>query len=135
MFYEFDLTVPANTLAASPEELEIPLSAGTVVAVEVQFPAGCSGMVYVAIFRSGHQVWPGDPDEAISGENARIPWTEDYDLDDPPFGFVLRGWSPGATYDHKITFRFSLLDLTTAQGQRGLGGLLARMARVLIGAK
>ena len=135
MFYEFGLTVTANTLKASPVELEVPLNAGTITAIGVQFPAGCSGLVFVTISRSGHQIWPGDPDEAIAGEDAIVSWAEDYDLDDPPFSLLLRGWSPGTTYDHKITFRFSLLSLETAQGQRGLGGLLSRMARVLIGGK
>ena len=133
MFYEFDLTISANTAKSSPKELEVPLNAGTVTAVGIQFPAGCSGLVEVAIFRSGHQVWPGDPDEVIKGEDAIVSWTEDYDLDDPPFGFVLRGWSPGTTYDHTITFRFALLDLDTARDQRGLGGLMQRLARAILG--
>ena len=131
MFYEFDLTIPADTPAASPEELEVPLSAGTVTRVEVQFPPGCSGLVKVAVFRSGHQVWPGDPDEAIKGEDALVWWPEDYDLDDPPHAFLLRGWSPGTAYDHTITFRFALLPLELKAQVGAQLGLLQRIARFL----
>ena len=131
MFYEFVLAVPANTAKAAPAELEVPLDAGAVVGVSVQFPRGCRGEVQVAIFRSNHQVWPGDPDTYISGDDAIVPWVEDYDLDDVPYSFLLRGWSPTTRFAHNITFRFNLLPLDTARAQRGAGGLLARVARML----
>ena len=133
MFYEYDLTVPANTLKAAPVELEAPLNAGTVTRVEVQFPAGCSAMVGVSIFRSEHQVWPGDPDEDIAGEDALVWWSESYDLDDRPFALTLKGWSPGTTYQHIITFRFALLPLAEVQAARAAPGLLRRLGDMLLG--
>jgi len=133
MLFEYPLTVPADTAEAAPVTLDAVLAAGTVIRVDVQFPAGCSAMVYVSIWRSEHQVWPVNLDEAIAGEDAIVSWPESYDLDDEPFGFEVRGWSPGATYDHKITLRFALLSLEEAQSSRGLPGLLRRIAALFLG--
>lgn len=133
MLFEYPLTVPADTAEASPETLDAPLCAGTVTRVGVQFPAGCAGMVYVSIWRSDHQVWPVNLDEAIAAEDYVVEFPVSYDLDDDPFGFELRGWSPGTTYEHKITFRFALLSLEEAQSARGLPGLLRRLAALLLG--
>jgi len=133
MLFEYPLTVPADTAEASPEPLECPLAAGTVTRVAVQFPAGCAGMVCVSIWRSDHQVWPVNLDEGIAGDNTVVEWPESYDLDDDPFGFEVRGWSPDTTYDHVITLRFALLSLEEAQSARGLTGMLRRLAALLLG--
>lgn len=133
MLFEYPLTVPADTAEASPETLEILLCAGTVTRVAVQFPAGCSGMVYVTVWRGEHQVWPVNLDEAIAGEDHVVEFPVSYDLDDEPYALEVRGWSPGTTYDHKITFRFMLLSLEEAQSARGLPGLLRRLAHLLLG--
>lgn len=133
MLFEYPLTVDAGTAQGEGEPLEALLCAGTVTRVAVQFPAGCAGMVYVSIWRSDHQVWPVNLDEAIAGDNAVVSWPESYDLDDEPFGFELRGWSPGTAYPHVITFRFALLSLEEAQSARGLPGLLRRIASLFLG--
>jgi len=131
VFYEYDLTVPKATAAAAPTELEVPLSAGKVVSVHIQFPPGCAGLVNVAIHRSNHQVWPGDLDSSIKGDGTIVGWIEDYDLADPPFGFTLRGWSPGSRYAHTISFRFGLLPLPAAAGPSPELGILERVAQFL----
>jgi len=133
MLFEYPLTVPADTAEAAPATLECLLSAGTVIRVDVQFPAGCAGSVYVTIWRHDHQVWPVNLDEAISGDNTVVTFPVSYDLEDEPFSFLVKGWSPDTTYDHKITFRFALLSLEEAQGARGLPGLLRRLAALILG--
>lgn len=133
MLFEYPLTVPANTAEADPVTLEALLSAGTVIGVSVQFPAGCAGMVYVTIWRHDHQVWPVNLDEAIAGDNTVVSFPVSYDLDDEPFAFTVKGWAPDTTYDHKVTFRFALLSLEEAQGARGLPGLLRRLANLILG--
>ena len=131
MFFEYALTIPANTPAAAPVELDAPLAPGTVARVDVQFPAGCRDLVHVSIWREQHQVWPVNLDGHITSEGQTVSWPEDYDLDDEPFTFTLRGWSPNTDFPHVITFRFALLPLETAQSARGAGGLVSRLARFL----
>jgi hypothetical protein len=133
VLFEYPLAIEADTAEADPATVDCLLSAGTVIGVSVQFPAGCAGMVYVSIWRGDHQVWPVNLDEAISGDNTVVSFPTSYDLADQPFAFEARGWSPGATYDHTVTLRFSLLSLEEVQSARGLPGLLRRLANLLLG--
>jgi len=135
MLYEYALTVPLATPASAPTTLEVALSAGTVTQVSVQFPAGCRGLVRVAIYRSNHQVWPGNLDGYLAAENHVIIWPDDYDLTDRPFSVQLRGWAPATQYPHTITFRFAVLELERKREAAGIASGLRRMAEVLLGRK
>ena len=108
MFYEFALTVPANTAQAVPAELEMPLSPGTVVQVGVQFPRGCVGLVHVQVLDAEHQVWPTNLDGDIAAEGFTVSWPEDLDLADSPYTLTLRAWNDDDTFPHTVTFRFAL---------------------------
>jgi hypothetical protein len=133
MFFEYPLTVIAGTTKADPATLECLLAAGAVTRVDVQFPAGCVGIVHASIWRRDHQVWPVNLDNDIAGEDAIISWPESYDLDEEPFAFTVKAWAPTTTYPHTITFRFALLTLEEMQGARQAPGLLRRLAQVLLG--
>lgn len=112
MFYEYRLTIPANTLATSPTEEEVELEHGRIVGVEVQFPRGCVGLVRVRIRRELHQLWPSNPDGDILAEEARIGWQEDYELTEEPYTVTLQGSNEDDTFPHTIRFRFNLLPLS-----------------------
>lgn len=131
MFFEYSLAVEANTLKRSPATVDAILCVGTVSNVSVQFPAGCAGMVYVSIRRGGRQVWPGNPDDAISGEDAIIWWPEAYPLDELPYAFEVRAWSPGTTYDHTITVRFAVEPLLKVEPEEVLEVLAPGLAELL----
>jgi len=109
MFYEYDLTIPANTPATALSELEAVLDVGRIVGVEVQFPRGCVGLVHVAVRRELHQLWPTNPDGFIAGENANIKWSEDLDLLEAPYTLTLVGYNEDDSFPHTVTFRFNLL--------------------------
>ena len=111
MFFEIPLLIPADTPEAEPATEDAELCAGIVSRVAVQFPAGCSGMVYVSIWRGGHPLWPTNIDEGFAGEDSIIDFPESYTLDEPPYTLELRGWGPDTTYNHTVTFRFSVLPL------------------------
>ena len=112
MFYEFTLTIPANTPATAPVESEVVLDHGRIVAVEVQFPRGCVGLVHVTINRELHQLWPSNPDGNIAGEDARISWSEDHPFLEVPYTLQLWGWNLDDTFPHTITFRLNLLPIS-----------------------
>jgi hypothetical protein len=133
VFFEFPVTVTAGTLKAAPAVEELLLSAGAITRVDVQFPAGCSGMVHCSIWRGDHQLWPVNLDNDIAGEDAIVSWPESYDLADEPFSVIVKVWSPGTTYDHTITFRFALLSLEEMREARQAPGLLRRLSQLLLG--
>lgn len=111
MFYEFKLTIPANTTSAAPTEEVVEISPGRVVAVEIQFPRGCFALVHVAILQELHQLWPSNPDGDIAAEWANIHFEEDHLIDQEPYQLTLRGWNEDDTFPHTITFRFNIMPL------------------------
>ena len=133
MLYEYPLTIAANTAEAAAVTMDAPLAPGTVARVDVQFPRGCVGLVHVQIWRSEHQVWPGNVDGNISAEGLVVSWPEDYDLEDEPLTLSLRGWNNDDTYPHTITFRFSVLPLDAKQEARESAGLLRRIGEAIFG--
>lgn len=131
MFYDKVLTIPANTLAASPEELELQLTHGVITHVEVEFPPGCHGMVYVYVRRGSHQVWPTNPDSQFASDGRAIVWDDYYELFDDPYVLTVGGYSPDTSYDHEITFRFEVTPQEIAERSKVQEGLLHNIGRLL----
>ena len=109
MLYEFDIEVKAKTKKDSPKEQELNLTHGIVHRIEIEFPAGCRGYVFLVIYHRQHQVWPSNLDDAFDAEGYTIPMTEHFDLTEPPHNLLVKAWSPQATYDHTITVRVGIL--------------------------
>lgn len=109
MYYDFSFTVPANTTKKSAEELDVKLTSGVVHRVEVGFDSGCRYMVYVAIKKGLHQVWPTNPQGAFNSDNFTIVINEFYPLTTAPYMLRLVGWSPNTAYEHTVHLRFGVL--------------------------
>lgn len=130
MLYSFALTIPANTPATAPEELEVELVPGIIHRVEVQFPFGVLAFAHVQVLRGVHQAWPSNPDADLASEGAIIGWDEHYELPVGETILTLRGWNLDDTWDHTITFRFAVFEETRG-GPVGPAGLLGRIADFL----
>jgi hypothetical protein len=115
MFFEYQLTIDANTERGLPATLDAPLCAGVVTRVDIQFPSGCNGLAHASVWRGEHQVWPVNLDGDIAGDDTIVTWPESYSLDDESFSFTLKGWNEDDTYKHCVTFRFTLLSLEEAE--------------------
>jgi len=109
MFYEYRLTVPPNTPATAPVTQEIPLHPGRIVAMAVQLPRGCVGLVHAQILESLYIHWPSNPDSSFSGDATVIEWQESFDLDPTAPRLRLVGWNLDDTFSHTITFRINVL--------------------------
>jgi hypothetical protein len=108
LFFSFDLTVAANTLAGAPVKLTAQLPPGTIHRVEVQFPTGCVGLVHTAAFRGAHQVWPTNDSFDLASDGWLVAWDDEYDLDAAPFSLELRARSDDDTYTHVVTWRLAM---------------------------
>lgn len=106
MQYRFSLEIPAGTLEASPVSLEVPVSYGKLKRYVLFFPAGHAGKTFVQVWYRGRQILPTTLGAAFRGDDLVIDSPEDYPIFDPPFELELRGWSPGATYDHTVFCQF-----------------------------
>jgi len=118
VFYEFDLTIPANTPKESPAELDVTISAGTIEQIEVQLPRGLRSLVHTVAIRGSHQLWPTNPDGSIKGDDARIIWGENFPLIHAPFIITLLGWSPGTSFSHVVTWRFQVASVPVQEAEK-----------------
>lgn len=104
------LTVPAGTTFEEPATKTLKLSHGTIAEVEIMFPAGCSGLVHLAIDDGGHQAFPTNPDGSFIGDDQLITMSDSYPILEAPFSVKLRGWSPTATLDHNVYVEISVAE-------------------------
>lgn len=109
MLYDYELTVPANTLEAAPARRVVIVGPGRITRVGVQFPAGCAGLVHARISRWGHQLWPTNPDGWLTANGHVIAWDDDVDVSDPPMTVLLEAHNLDDSYQHTLTFRFGVL--------------------------
>jgi hypothetical protein len=108
MFFDFALTVPANTPASAPLEQLVTLVGGEITWWQIQFPRGCVGLVHVKVRDELHQVIPINSDGDVSGDDQRIDTFDSIVLNDDPFNLRLVGWNDDDSYPHTITFRFAV---------------------------
>jgi len=130
MRFAYDLTVPADTAASSPETLDVQLVPGTLTWMGIRFYRGCHYQVYVRVRDALHVIVPVADSEPINGDGEIIPVPLEYELSGKAPIITFEGWSPGTSYDHKIRFYFDLEPKGASERQAILdllfGGLLKR---------
>lgn len=134
MYYDFAVTVPANTLDANPHTQELKLTAGVIQNVRVLFPPGPHGMVKVRLMHEAHQFLPTNPDGYFASDNEPITIDEYYTLDAEPFGLTVVASSPGTAYPHTIPIRIGVLRPEEVEASSGLMSALRKFLN-LIGVK
>jgi len=118
MLFTHTLTVPANTSEGAAVSDKLELDHGVITRVEVEFPAGCAGLVYVHIDRALHQVWPTNPDGRLRSDGRAIVWADYQEMFAEPLELDLVGYNLDDTYQHQVLFRFELTPRAIAE--RGL---------------
>ena len=109
MYYDFTLTIPANTTERALKKDTVKLTHGIIHRVEVEFPSGCGGLVHVKVLQALHQAFPTNPEGNFSSDGYTISFRDHYKLLSEPYQLTLSGWNEDDTYPHTITFRFGLL--------------------------
>jgi hypothetical protein len=131
MFYEFSLTVPADTEADDPEELDVHLTHGVITYIEIEFAPGCHRLVEAYVRDGLHQLVPTNPDETIKSSGRAVAFQEYYELLSPPYLLTIGGFSPGTSYDHDIIFRFEVTPQEIAERGKTSQGMLDKIGRLL----
>lgn len=102
MRYHASLTVPAATLASAPASTKFSVSAGRITEVEIMFPPGQVGRVYLQLWYNDKQIYPTSLGQAFRGDDHLITFGDSYPLDDEPYELELRAWAPTASYEHTV---------------------------------
>ncbi len=110
MYYLFEVTIPAVTLQANPVTQRVAINQGTISFIEVHFPQGCAGLVRACIDYNSIQILPWNKDASLYGDNRLYKVDLNLPLKDPPYEFVVRGWSDDDTYPHIVSVGIMLLE-------------------------
>jgi len=110
LIFTKSLTIPANTPENHPANTKIDVCYGLVYRVEIQFPAGCAGLVGFALFDGLHQVYPSSPGEWFITDNFTIAFDDRYLKLTEPFVFDLFGYNLDDTYPHTVYLRLGIVD-------------------------
>ena len=108
MYFVFAVTVPALTTPSAPIIQELPLLRGTIYRMEVEFPAGCAGLVSVSLWREGRQLWPSNSEAGLVSDGYVIGWDEDYDISDRPLSVVIHATNMDDSYPHTVQVRIGI---------------------------
>lgn len=108
MFYEYQVTIPANTLEAAPITSVMKIEKGVIEYAEVQFPIGTRCLVHVQVAYHGHQIWPINRTGNITSDGYVVPLNDPVEIDEPPYELVFTGWSEADTFDYDINLRLTV---------------------------
>lgn len=111
MLFDFDLTIPAGTLATAPVLAKAHLIAGTITEIRVKFPPGPATLVHVVIKDKSFQLMPINPEATLNVDDETVTDVLEYPLTEAPYDLDLMGWSPTAVFAHTITFQFQMAPL------------------------
>jgi len=103
------ITIPANTLESSPKEEELLIEEQFVERIEIDFPAGCSGMVNLRIYYGVRKYWPDNPGGHFTSDDYTIVFPVYKKLPEDRTTLKLVGWSPGTQYDHTLIVRVNTI--------------------------
>jgi hypothetical protein len=103
------LTVPAGTTFNNPATKIVRLSYGIITEIEITFPAGCAGLVHLAIDHYEHQAFPTNPDRDFIGDDHTTTLSDSYPVTEAPYSVKLRGWAPTTTLSHNVYVELSVL--------------------------
>lgn len=120
MFYEFPITITANTLESVPKEQELKLCAGVIQKVHCLFAPGPHAMVAFRLMEGGHQYLPTNPDGDIASDDEVWKADDEYYELGAPYILKFVGYSPGTTYPHTLRLRIGILRPEDVEKQSGM---------------
>ena len=123
MFYDFAVTVLANTLESAPKEQTLKLTTGVIQKVSILFPPGPHGMVKLKLLEGGHQFLPTNPEGYFASDDEVLDIDEFHELTSAPYSLKAVAYSPDTIYPHTISIRIGIL--RPEDVEKGSGLMLA----------
>lgn len=108
MIITHELTIPADTAEANAVEENIQLAYGTLTKIWVCFPPGPFGWVYVAVLDKLNPLCPAVEGQSLHWDGYPFEFNYNHKMHEEPFELTVKGWSPGALFEHTITLIFEL---------------------------
>lgn len=125
----FTVTIPKNTVKASPVTVDTTFNYGTVDEIEIDVPPGPSGLMGFQIAYGQQVIIPYSDSEYIVADNNRIRWPLT-NFPDGQFWAVI-GYNTDI-YDHTIYVRYLIDDTATGNLVQQARSIVPQPAEVVV---
>lgn len=108
MIYCSTITTPKLTDQGQAKKTLLEVNRGLIWKIEVEFPAGCCGLVHIQIFDGSYQLFPATPRESLRGEGVIVSYDDLYLKSFPPWQLKIVTWNEDEKYDHTLQIRIGM---------------------------
>lgn len=120
MVYEFEITTTTSHTSTNLKKTSMHLYKGMMHQLDIISFAGSMGVLYVALFHGGHQLFPSNIGRYFRLGGERLSYMERYNLNTEPF--IIDAYSylyhpDGVSYDHDCLIRIGLLTRDEIMGR------------------
>lgn len=116
MIYSFAIETAITYSATNKLKTDLKLTAGIIHQIDIVFPTGCAGLLYVAINHGLHQIWPTNPGEYFHTDGETLSFKEFYELLSAENTLSVYTYNLDDTYAHSVIIRLGLLKQSEIQG-------------------
>jgi len=89
------------------KETKIEVEGDYLTHLNIKFPAGCYGLMNVAIFYGDEQVFPREKGTYFNGDDETIMWDGLWELPEHPCPLTVYTYNEDDTYNHLILLRLT----------------------------
>ncbi len=111
MIYSATITNNADTSETDANETTLVLTKGLVWLIEVEFPAGCCGLVHLQIFDGSYQLFPATIGENLRGNGVVLRYDDLYFKNTQPYSLKIKTWNDDENYQHTVQVRIGLASI------------------------
>ncbi len=109
MWYEVEVTCPANSQGIIDVETRIAVTHGVITHVSYRPRPGHNGLCHTRMFYHDLQIWPVDRGQDLHGDTFPIERGGYCEIFSEPYEVVLRSYNEDDTYQHTFDLGFALL--------------------------
>ena len=116
MIYSFAISTAITYTATAKLKTDLKLTAGIIHQIDIVFPTGAAGLLYVALNHGLHQIWPTNPGEFFHTDGESISFKEFYALPSAENVISVYTYNLDDTYAHSVIIRLGILKQSEIQG-------------------
>ena len=108
MIYAASIRTSPGKSEATATRTPIKITKGLIWLIEVDFPAGCVGLVHVQLFDGKYQLLPASPGKTLAGQNQLLRYDDSYLKEAAPYELTLVTWNEDELWPHNIQVRIGV---------------------------
>lgn len=109
MIFTANITTLKNTAQTALKRTVLNVTKGLIYKVEFYFPPGPSGLMGLAVFDGGFQLWPSSVGEFFQSDDETISFDDMYLKEAAPYQLTAYTYNTDDTYDHIAEVRIGLV--------------------------